>query len=613
MGILEDLQERVLVADGAMGTLLYANGIDSCFEELNLSHPEQVSSIHQAYINAGAEIIQTNTYAANPLKLARYGLEKDVKTINAEAARLARNAAGEKAYVLGTIGGIRGIKKDTALKDIERSFHDQLFHLLSEQIDGLLLETYYDFEELTAVLHIARKITSLPIVANVSLHEPGILQDGTRLINAFRRLETLGADVIGLNCRLGPYHMIQAFEEIPIPKHAYLSAYPNAGLPEYVDDKLVYRSEPDYFSKSALALHSQGVRLIGGCCGTTPELIAAIVKSVAGLSPVQEKQVRKSGRFVRAEERKQEREPGLHEIVKKRTTILVELDPPKKLTVDRFFEGAKALKNIGVDALTMADNSLASPRVSNLATASTVKERFGLRPLVHISCRDRNLIGLQSHLMGLHTLGIDQILAITGDPTKIGDFPGATSVYDCSSFDLIRLCKQFNEGLSYSGKTLGVKTSFSVGAAFNPNVHHLDKAVRRLEKKCSAGADFFLTQPLFSEKQIVEVFEATQHVAAPIYIGIMPLVSARNAEFLHNEVPGMTLPASIREKMAHAEGNRMQSAKEGIAVAKSLIDAAMDLFNGIYLITPFMRYEMTVELAEYIHKHKVSQPKEIKI
>ncbi|KLR75410.1 homocysteine methyltransferase, partial [Geobacillus sp. T6] len=302
----------------------------------------------------------------------------------------------------------------------------------------------------------------------------------------------------------------------------------------------------------------------------------------------------------------------LPELARTRRSVIVELDPPKQLGIDKFLAGAKALHDAGIDALTLADNSLATPRISNAAVATIIKERIGVRPLVHMTCRDRNLIGLQSHLMGLHTLGITDVLAITGDPSKIGDFPGATSVYDLSSFDLIRLISQFNEGLSYSGKSLGQKTNFSIGAAFNPNVRHLDKAVERMEKKIQCGAHYFLTQPVYSEEKIVQIYEATKHLDTPIYIGIMPLVSARNAEFLHHEVPGITLSDEIRARMAACGDDPVQAAREGIAIAKSLIDAAFDLFNGIYLITPFLRYDMTVELVRYIHE-KEAAAKERKV
>jgi methionine synthase I (cobalamin-dependent)/5,10-methylenetetrahydrofolate reductase len=606
MTLLDDLKEKILIADGAIGTLLYSYGRGHCFEELNISHPEQIQKVHQAYLNAGAQVIQTNTYGANYEKLSRYGLEEQVREINIQAVRLAKEVVQDKAYVVGTIGGMRGVKKKaTPIHEITRQFQEQLDSLLSEQVDGLLLETYYDLEELTAVLKLARKQTQLPIIAQVSLHEIGILQEGISISQAFGVLEDLGADVIGLNCRVGPYHMIRSLEQAPLPQKAFLSAYPNASLPSYVDGEFTYQSDPTYFAESALELREQGVRLIGGCCGTTPEHIKAIAQAVKGLDPVTEKEVKQKetkATKVTVVYPEPKREKHLHEIVQERTSIIVELDPPKQLNTERFIEGAIALQKAGIDAVTMADNSLASPRVSNLAMGSILRNQHNIRPLCHVTCRDRNLIGLQSHLMGLHTIGVNQVLAITGDPTKVGDFPGATSVYDLSSFELIQLIKQFNEGISFSGKPLGQKTSFSVAGAFNPNVRHLDKAVIRLEKKIASGADYFISQPIYSEQQLIDVYEATKHLTVPIYIGIMPLTSSRNAEFLHNEVPGIKLTDEIRRRMA-AHGEDQKNAQlEGIVIAKSLLDTALQYFNGIYLITPFMRYEMTVELTNYIHE-----------
>ncbi|MGG3905226.1 bifunctional homocysteine S-methyltransferase/methylenetetrahydrofolate reductase [Geobacillus stearothermophilus] len=612
MGLLDELKERILIADGAMGTLLYSHGIDRCFEELNLSNPDEIVHIHEAYIAAGADVIQTNTYGANYVKLARYGLEDEVPAINRAAVRLARQAANGRAYVLGTIGGLRTLNKSVVtLEEVKRTFREQLFVLLAEGVDGVLLETYYDLEELVTVLAIARKETDLPIIAHVSLHEVGVLQDGTPLADALIRLEALGADVVGLNCRLGPYHMLRSLEEVPLPKQAFLSAYPNASLPDYRDGRLVYETNAEYFEETAKAFRDQGVRLIGGCCGTTPKHIEAMAKALADRTPVTEKTVKRRTASVSVQADRPAPTP-LPELARTYRSVIVELDPPKQLGIDKFLAGAKALHDAGIDALTLADNSLATPRISNAAVATIIKEQLGIRPLVHITCRDRNLIGLQSHLMGLHTLGITDVLAITGDPSKIGDFPGATSVYDLSSFDLIRLIRQFNEGLSYSGKPLGQKTNFSIGAAFNPNVRHLDKAVERMEKKIQCGAHYFLTQPIYSEEKIVEVYEATKHLDTPIYIGIMPLVSARNADFLHHEVPGITLSDEIRARMAACGSDPVQAAKEGIAIAKSLIDAAFDLFNGIYLITPFLRYDMTVELVRYIHE-KEAAAKERKV
>ncbi|MGG0333590.1 bifunctional homocysteine S-methyltransferase/methylenetetrahydrofolate reductase [Priestia aryabhattai] len=601
MGLLEDLKSKILIGDGATGTLLYSHGIDSCFEELNLTKPEEVSRIHRAYVEAGANVIQTNTYAANYQKLARYGLEDSVKDINVAGVKLAKQAAKDQAYVVGTLGGIRSFQKNAiSLEEVKRSIREQMFWLLNEGVDGLLFETYYDFEELKTVLTLARKETDKPIITHVSLHDIGVLQDGRPLADALKELEALGADVVGLNCRLGPYHMIQSLEEVPLPDRAFLSAYPNASLPAYVEGKLEYETNEDYFVESARLFREQGVRLIGGCCGTTPAHVRAMSSALKDLPPITSKVV-KMRPAVTVQEREQQDKPHMHEIVKKRRSVIVELDPPKQLGPTKFLEGAKALDKVGVDAITLADNSLASPRISNLAMATLMQQETKARPLIHITCRDRNLIGLQSHLMGLHTLGMNQVLAITGDPSKVGDFPGATSVYDLSSFDLISLIAQFNEGLSYSGKPLGQKTNFSIAAAFNPNVRHLDRAVQRLEKKIDCGAHYFITQPLYSTKQIEEVYEATKHLTTPVYIGIMPLTSARNARFIHHEVPGIKLSEGILERMDATGSDRIRGEVEGLAIAKNLIDTAYELFDGIYLITPFMRYEMTEILTRYIH------------
>ncbi len=559
--------------------------------------------MHQAYIHAGADVIQTNTYAANYLKLQRYGLEDSVKEINSAAVKIAKKAAKDKhVNILGTIGGNRGIKPQAiSLEELKRSFREQLYCLLLEGVDGILLETYYDLDELETVLQIAKKETTIPVIAQLSIHEIGVLQNQSPLSTAFDRLESLGADVIGLNCRLGPHHMIASLEQIPLPKDAYISAYPNASLPTYIDGKFEYKDNAEYFRKSAEEFRKQGVRLLGGCCGTTPEHIKNFAEALKNTSPIIEKAVPANKAVVDSiilHSPTREYTP-LEEIVKERASVIVELDPPRKLDTTRFFEGAKKLKEEGIDAITLADNSLASARISNTAIGTLVKQNIGLRPLIHIACRDRNIIGLQSHLMGLHTLGLHDVLAITGDPARVGDFPGASSVYDMTSFDLISMIKQLNEGLSFSGKNLGQKTAFSVSAAFNPNVRQVDKAVKRLEKKIACGADYIITQPIYSEDKIIELYEATKHIDKPIYIGLMPLTSSNNAEFLHNEVPGIKIDDSIRHSMAQLKDNPEKAMQEGLKITKSLIDTASTYFNGIYLITPFLKYELSVELARY--------------
>ncbi|MFA9557916.1 bifunctional homocysteine S-methyltransferase/methylenetetrahydrofolate reductase [Evansella sp. AB-rgal1] len=618
MSFLTELDNKIIIADGAMGTLLYSYGIGNCLEELNLSHPDQIRSIHRAYLDAGSQIIQTNTYGANYEKLARYGLEDQVKAINKEAVRIAKLAVEdyktaqvekkepfENKYIVGTIGGIRTIPgKNITTDEIKENFREQLICLLEEKVDGFLLETYHDLEELLTVVELARTETDLPIIAQLSLSDVGMVQGGISIQEALLKVEDAGADVIGLNCRMGPHHMIRSLEKVAIPSRAYLSAYPNASLPSYNDGKYHYSSNSDYFEESALLLRKEGVRLIGGCCGTTPDHIKAIARAVKTKQPIFTKEMEKKAPLnkIQVEKpffRKQSDIP-LHEKAKTTSSVIVELDPPKDLVKHKFIEGARALKDAGVDAITLADNSLASPRICNTSMAMILKEKIGVTPLVHLTCRDRNLIGLQSHLMGLSTLGLDNVLAITGDPAKVGDFPGATSVYDVSSFELIKLMKQYNEGKSFSGKSLGSKTNFSVAAAFNPNVRHLDKAVVRLEKKIEYGADYFLTQPVYSIEQMKDVYEATKHLETPIYIGVMPLTSYRNAEFLHHEVPGIKLTDDIRNVMAKHKDDKVASKQEGIAIAKSLIDGAIEYFNGIYLITPFMNYEMSVELTNYI-------------
>jgi len=603
MGLLERLKTHVLTADGAIGTVLYGYGLEYCHEEMNVQRPELIEKIHREYIAAGADIIQTNTYGANAIKLARYGLESSVQRFNEAAITIAKRAAADGGqFVLGTIGGIRGIRKsDATLNDILKTVEEQASVLLAGNPDGLLLETYYDFEELTATLKMLRAKTNIPIIAQVSMHEPGVLQNGMSLNIALHELEILGADIVGVNCRLGPYHTIQAFEGVELPEKAFMSAYPNASLLDLEDGRVVYESEADYFGRAAVELRDQGVRLIGGCCGTTPKHIAAAKKYLEELSPVSEKYAKPAKIEIVRDAEPAKYEP-LHEKVKRERSVIVELDTPRHLEIEGFLEGAKQLYEAGADVVMMADNSLASPRISNIAMGALLKSTNGVRPLTHITCRDRNLIGLQSHLMGLNALGIHDVLAVTGDPTKVGDFPGATSVYDVSSMELIQLIKQLNEGVSFSGKPLRKKANFSVAAAFNPNVRVLDRAVARLEKKIEHGADYFISQPVYTKEKMIEIYEATKHLQAPIYIGIMPVTSYKSAEFLHHEVPGIKLSEDALARMKACGEDKERATLEGIAIAKELVEVAAQYFQGIYLITPFLRYDVTLELMKYIEQ-----------
>lgn len=608
--LLERLENNVLVADGAMGTALYSNGLESCHEYNNISNPSAVEEIHRAYIEAGADIIQTNTYAAKKCQLKTYGYEDKFEEINISAAEIARSAAGEKTIVLGTIGAIRGLREcELTLEAIVNETLDQVKVLLStEKIDGLLFETYYDQEEIRTILPEVRKLTDLPIVTNISLLEAGITQNGEKVTDALSALVNLGADIVGLNCHLGPYHMIKSFKQVPLFAQSYLSAYPNASLMQLTQtingNEYRFRKNSSYFEQSAKLLVEEGVRLIGGCCGTTPEHIRAIKKGIKGLKPVKRKTITP----LPAEEeliRVASNKPTIVDKVKKQVTIIAELDPPKHLNIEKFIEAAKVIDKKNIEAITLADNSLASTRICNLTAAVLLKEHITTPTLLHLACRDHNLIGLQSRLMGLDLLGINNILAVTGDPSNLGDFPGATSVFDVTSFKLIPFIKQLNEGLGYNGASLKKTTNFTVAAAYNPNVRDISKTKRLVEKKIKSGADYFITQPVFEEEKIVKLAElASNYPETPFFVGIMPITSYNNAIFLHNEVPGIKLSEEFLSRLEEVKDDKELCQKIALEESKKLLDVALKHFNGIYLITPFTRADLTVELIDYIETVK---------
>ena len=609
--LLERLENNVLVADGAMGTTLYSNGLESCHEYNNISNPSAVEEIHKAYIEAGADIIQTNTYAAKKCQLKTYGYEDKFEEINIRAAEIARSAAGEKTFVLGTIGAIRGLREcELTLEAIVNETLDQVKVLLStEKIDGLLFETYYDQEEIRTILSEVRKLTDLPIITNISLLEAGITQNGEKVTDALSALVNLGADIVGLNCHLGPYHMIKSFKQVPLFAQSYLSAYPNASLMQLTQtingNEYRFRKNSSYFEQSAKLLVEEGVRLIGGCCGTTPEHIRAIKKGIKGLKPVKRKTITP----LPAEEeliRVASNKPTIVDKVKKQVTIIAELDPPKHLNIEKFIEAAKIIDKKNIEAITLADNSLASTRICNLTAAVLLKEHITTPTLLHLACRDHNLIGLQSRLMGLDLLGINNILAVTGDPSNLGDFPGATSVFDVTSFKLIPFIKQLNEGLGYNGASLKKTTNFTVAAAYNPNVRDISKTKRLVEKKIKSGADYFITQPVFEEEKIVKLSElASNYPDTPFFVGIMPITSYNNAIFLHNEVPGIKLSEEFLSRLEEVKDDKELCQKIALDESKKLIDVALKHFNGIYLITPFTRADLTVELIDYMQMKKL--------
>ncbi|WP_374020021.1 bifunctional homocysteine S-methyltransferase/methylenetetrahydrofolate reductase [Paenibacillus thiaminolyticus] len=611
------LQGEIIVGDGAMGTYLYQMGypVGISYESLNISEPERIRDIHREYVSAGARLLETNTFTANREKLSKHGMEKQVKAINRAAARLAREAAAGQAYVVGALGSIRAGKRENIATDqVKRDYTEQLSALLEEGVDGIMFETFYDMEEMKLAVQIVRALDDrIPIICQFAVEESHRTKDGLRLLDAFRLLREEGADVVGLNCRMGPNGLMRAMEEVTGRLALPMSAFPNAGLPDYVDGRYNFVATADYMAESAVRFAELGARIIGGCCGTTPEHIQAIAEALADAEvpvlptlaeeeaqaqAVPPLEIGERGAAPASGQGKAASGPSLVDTVRERHTVIIELDPPRDLDIAKFMLGAQALKDAGADALTLADNSLAVTRMSNMALGYLALDKIGIRPLIHIACRDRNLIGTQSHMMGLDALGIDHVLAVTGDPARFGDLPDSSSVYDLTSFEIIRMIKQLNAGLAFSGKVLKQHANFVVGAAFNPNVKHLNKAIERLERKIEAGADYIMTQPVYDASLIERIAEGTKHLNVPVFLGIMPLASGRNAEYLHNEVPGIHLSDEVRERMKGLEGE--SGRREGVAIAKELLDVAMKHFNGIYFMTPFMFYEMTAELTEHV-------------
>ncbi|MGB8352686.1 MAG: bifunctional homocysteine S-methyltransferase/methylenetetrahydrofolate reductase [Chthoniobacteraceae bacterium] len=605
MDLLDELQSNILPGDGAMGTQLMEAGIslDRCFEELCVSQPDLVSGIHQAYIAAGARIIETNTFGANAVRLAKHGMEHHVNEINWSAAQLAKDAAkGKGVYVAGSVGPL-GITADQAKErgiDRESVFKEQMGALLDGGVNLIFLETFTDLDELLLALYVKQSLHHHPAICSLSCSEEGRLPSGITLIDAFAKLREQDADILGANCLNGPQAMLRLFEKIPAGD--LLSAFPNAGYPKYHEGRYLYETTPGYFAKAARGLAEQGARLIGGCCGIGPQHIAAMVEALKNLQPVTSKTVQVTGLrepSPASSPAAQTIEPSILDLAAKgKTVIVTELDPPKTLSFEKYFAGAKALTEAGCDAITLADNSLAILRVSNLALGGMLKERHQITPLLHLSCRDRNLLGLQSDLLGMAALGIRHVLPLTGDPAKVGDHPGAASVYDVNSVELISIIRRLNEGFNHTGASIRTPTQFVIGCTFNPNARNLDAQVSRLERKIAAGAQYVMTQPVFDPALIPVMKDRLKHLDVLILTGVWPLLNGRQAEFLHNEVPGIVIPDAIRARMAGAEG--AEGKKRGLEIAKEVSKAILDHFPGIYLITPFLNYETTVELAQFV-------------
>jgi homocysteine S-methyltransferase len=611
---LESVQNSIVVADGAMGTMLYSRGIflNRCFDELNLSSEALVSDIHAQYLAAGAQVLTTNTFGANRFKLQPHGLEDKVRQVNRAGAALARQVAGTQAWVAGSVGPTGAQlyplgPLDPA--DVEAAFREQITGLIEGGADLLVLETFHALPEIEAALRAARSLAgsdALPVVASFSFDRNRLTNVGVTPEEAATFAEIHGADVIGVNCSTGPNDLLEVVERMARVTKKPISAMPNAGLPREVQNRLIFLATPEYMASYARRFIRAGASMVGGCCGTTPEHIKEMRIYVRQLVPM--KAATRAVEVVSAPEvplhapkRPEEKSP-LGAKLGKKFVVSVEIDPPRGTDPTKAVEGAKRLTAEGVDAINIADGPRASARMSPLALAILMQKQ-GVEPILHYCCRDRNLLCMQADLIGLNAIGLKNVLIITGDPPKMGDYPDATAVFDVDAIGLTRFASRLNVGLDMAGKELGEPTSLLLGVGANPGAIDLDTEVERFKLKIQAGAEYCLTQPVYDVRLLTDFLARVRPVPIPILVGILPLSSYRNAEFLHNEVPGMSIPAEIRARMREASDESKEAAQaEGIAIAREALSAAKDLpeIKGCYIMPPFGRYTAALDVLSVL-------------
>ncbi len=607
MNILERLKTEILTGDGAVGTMLYAKGVslDSNFEHLNLVRPGLVLELAREYVAAGAQVIETNTFGANHTKLSAIGLGHKVAEINRAGAAIAREAASGRSDILvaGSVGPlvrVKGDERELSPGEMEEAFLAQCRALAEGGVDLLLLETFASLDQIRAAIRAARS-TGLPVGASMAFLEGGRSGDGTTVDAYCSAMEEAGPDIIGANCGAGPLELLKVVARLASLTLKPIAAYANSGFPEYRDGRYIYRATPEYFATMAGEMAEAGANLIGGCCGTTPEHIGAISRVLTGLRPAQRAKAPSAGAVAAAVQKR----PGAGSFLDawgRRKVITVELDPPKGMDCSRIIAGSRRLKDAGADAINLAENPLARPRMGNIALGSIIQREVGIEVICHVTGRDRNLIGMQSDLMGASLLGIRSILAVTGDPASMGDHSGAKSVFDLHSFTLIKLLSDLNRGVNAMANPIGHGTGFTIGAAFNPNTGNMAVQAGRLAKKVANGAVFAQTQPVYDPALFFQALELTRDCGIPLLPGVMPLVSERNAEYLHNEVPGISVPETVRARMRGLD--KEAGVREGLAIAREFIDATFAAAGGYYLIPPFGKYELAVELIDYIHERE---------
>lgn len=619
---LERLQQGPLLCDGGMGTELYARGIsyEQCFEQLNLTAPELIKSIHLDYVAAGAQIIETNTFGANRYRLAEHGLEHSVREINRAGARIAREVrelSELPIFLAGNIGPLGSPLVPLGsieLADARTAFLEQVGALLQTGVDLFLLETFSNLAEICESLGAVRSVTDLPVVALMTFCDDGTIASGEDALTVTTRLRELGADVVGVNCALGPASM---FEVVETMGHAsrdqvFVAAQPNAGLPQRVGNRFMYLATPGYFAEYTRRFLGAGVRLIGGCCGTTPQHIAAMRKSLAEFAPHVEAQelprpdpVLESGRERKSEEAAfsgdlQPITNFARLLQEKHFVVSVEMRPPKSVKFTRFLQNAAAIRDYGADVINIPDNAMALVRMNNVAAARLIQQHIGIDTIIHFTPRDRNLMAVQSDVIGAHATAIRNILAVTGDPPNDGDFPNATGIWDVDSIGLIALLNNLNQSLDARGRRLATPSAFYIGCAANPTATDIELDIERLHHKIERGAHFIMTQPVFDAATFLRYIDRYTQLygplSLPILAGLQPLHSYQQAEKFHNEVPGIVIPQHVRTRLQQAGE---AGSAVGIEIAKELFDAISSVIQGLYLM-PLDRFSLVGELLPYI-------------
>jgi homocysteine S-methyltransferase len=602
---LERLARGPLLADGAMGTMLYARGVpfDQCFDALNAEQPDLVQAIHREYVEAGAELLETNTFGANRFKLAAHGLEGRVRELNVAGARLAREvaaAAGRRVWVAGSIGPIgRPLAPLGAVtpEEVGEAFAEQAAALAEGGVDLLLFETFTDLAELAAGVVAARAATALPIVAQMTFTHEGRTLLGHTPADIVARLEPLGVAALGANCSVGAQGILQVMEQLVLLTRLPLSAMPNAGFPSYVGGRVIYASTPAYMADYARQLVELGVAIVGGCCGTTPQHIRAMGEAIATVAWRRPPRLTVAPAAAPQPAAPPAPPTTLAERLRRGFVVTVEVAPPRGTQEGPELGTCRLLRQAGVDAVNVPDNPMARLRMSPWGMALRIEQEVGLPTILHFTTRDRNLMRVQSDLLALHALGIRHLLVLRGDPPQLGDYPTATAVSDVTPTGLIRLVKRFNQGRDLPGNDLGQPTAFVVGAALNMGARHLDRELRVLEQKLAAGCDFLCTMPLFDPETLDRFLARVGRLPVPVVAGVLPLHSVRHAEFLHNEVPGMVVPEAVRERLRTAGGDAREV---GLQLAFDLIAAIRPRVQGVYLIPAFGRYDRVIRLAEAV-------------